>query len=79
MEVSCKLFECAHEHILSRRGFLSNAFSGLAGVGLANLMSQELVADTAVADSKAAVAQRGAARQAGLTAANWRSESLARE
>lgn len=31
----------AHEQILSRRGFLSNSFSGLAGIGLASLIAGE--------------------------------------
>jgi hypothetical protein len=36
------------EQMLSRRGFLSNAFSGLAGISLASLMHDELMsADTA--------------------------------
>ncbi|MEX2171313.1 MAG: DUF1501 domain-containing protein [Pirellulales bacterium] len=32
------------EQVLSRRGFLSNAFSGLAGIGLASLLNDELSA-----------------------------------
>src|SRR5437667_73074 len=35
----------AHEQILSRRGFLSNAFSGLAGIGLVGLLGKELIGD----------------------------------
>src|ERR1700710_348899 len=34
----------AREQILSRRGFLSNSFSGLAGIGLASLLGQDLAA-----------------------------------
>src|SRR4051812_33237915 len=34
--------ESFHEHVLSRRGFLTNAFSGLAGIGLASLLSNDL-------------------------------------
>src|SRR4051812_15725862 len=34
--------ERLHDHVLSRRGFLSNAFSGLAGIGLASLLSNDL-------------------------------------
>lgn len=35
------LTKFAHEQILSRRGFLSNSFSGLAGIGLASLIAGE--------------------------------------
>ena len=36
--------EFACEQILSRRGFLSNSFSGLAGIGLASLLSRDFAA-----------------------------------
>jgi hypothetical protein len=42
---------CAHEHVLSRRGFLSNSFSGLAGIGLASLLGDELRAAATAAGS----------------------------
>src|SRR6476660_2480993 len=48
---SCNFAECAHEHVLSRRGFLSNAFSGLAGVGLTRWLSGELSAAWKPGDS----------------------------
>jgi hypothetical protein len=41
MTASNDLVDVAREQILSRRGFLSNSFSGLAGVGLANLLSRD--------------------------------------
>src|SRR5256714_10383690 len=44
MDNSNQLVEFAHEQILSRRGFLSNSFSGLAGIGLASLLGGELMA-----------------------------------
>jgi hypothetical protein len=36
---------CACDQVLSRRGFLSDAFSGLAGIGLTALMRNELLAE----------------------------------
>src|SRR5262245_4023332 len=50
MSISSKLVGCVREHVLSRRGFLSNAFSGLAGIGLASLLGEELIASTAGID-----------------------------
>ena len=38
----------AREQILSRRGFLSNSFSGLAGIGLASLLGPEIATGAAV-------------------------------
>jgi hypothetical protein len=38
------LAQCVTDHVLSRRGFLSDAFSGLAGIGLASLLRSELLA-----------------------------------
>ena len=38
------LAHCVHDQVLSRRGFLCNAFSGLAGIGLASLLNDELSA-----------------------------------
>lgn len=53
------LIESAHEQILSRRGFLSNSFSGLAGVGLASLMGGDLLSAGATAETSAAAWKPG--------------------
>jgi hypothetical protein len=42
MSHSTQIRAVACEHIFSRRGFLSNSFSGLAGIGLASLLSGEM-------------------------------------
>ncbi len=42
MNTSFNLKSAAHEQILSRRGFLSDAFSGLAGIGLASMLGPEV-------------------------------------
>ena len=44
MTVASDLAHCIDEHVLSRRGFLSDAFRGLAGIGLATLMDETLFA-----------------------------------
>ena len=44
MTITRDLARCAHDHVLSRRGFLSNAFHGLAGIGLTSLLHNELSA-----------------------------------
>src|SRR6476660_844137 len=44
MSKDATLGEIASEQILSRRGFLSNSFSGLAGICLASLLRQDLLA-----------------------------------
>ena len=43
MNAERKFVDVAREQILSRRGFLSNSFSGLAGIGLASLLGPDLV------------------------------------
>ena len=48
MSVDDKITGSMEDHVLSRRGFLSDSFSGLAGIGLASLLANELPA--AVAD-----------------------------
>src|SRR5882757_7584569 len=50
--------EIASEQILSRRGFLSNSFSGLAGIGLANLLGRDLLAAGAPASGLAQFAPK---------------------
>jgi hypothetical protein len=47
MNVSHELTRCIQEHVVSRRGFLSDSFRGLAGVGLASLLSDDLLGATA--------------------------------
>ena len=42
------LSRCLCRDVLSRRGFLSSAFSGLAGIGLTSLLSSEIPAETSV-------------------------------
>jgi hypothetical protein len=44
MSTVSRLARCVHEQVLSRRGFLSNTFSGLAGIGLATLLREHLPA-----------------------------------
>jgi len=44
MSLVSNLARCVSEQVLSRRGFLSNAFSGLAGIGLTSLLTNELLA-----------------------------------
>ena len=39
------LAQCVCDQVLSRRGFLSDAFSGLAGIGLTTLLNNELRAN----------------------------------
>src|SRR3954471_15473554 len=56
MKSNSKFAEIATEHVLSRRGFLSNSFSGLAGIGLASLLSEELAAAAAAIGSNTSAA-----------------------
>ena len=51
MSTETKLGDFAREQILSRRGFLSNSFSGLAGIGLASLIGRELASARTVGSS----------------------------
>jgi hypothetical protein len=51
MSSSRDLMTSAREQILSRRGFLSDAFSGLAGIGLASLLGSELFGANATGES----------------------------
>src|SRR3954471_22136673 len=60
MKSNSKFAEIATEHVLSRRGFLSNAFSGLAGIGLASLLGPEFAA--ASASAATASSERGLAQ-----------------
>ncbi len=63
MSTHSEFGEFACEQILSRRGFLSNSFSGLAGIGLASLLGRELAAGETVETSTTAVtADRGLAQ-----------------
>jgi hypothetical protein len=49
MPLSNQATRCVREQLLSRRGFLSDAFSGLAGIGLTSLLDKDiLAADLAV-------------------------------
>jgi hypothetical protein len=59
MSTDTKFGEFAREQILSRRGFLSNSFSGLAGIGLASLLCPEFVAAAANVDARATAARTG--------------------
>jgi hypothetical protein len=56
MSNSTILMSAARQHILSRRGFLSDAFSGLAGIGLASLFGQEVFG--AAAENEATLSTR---------------------
>src|SRR3954453_6339904 len=47
MSTAVALREIASEQIFSRRGFLSNSFSGLAGIGLASLLGPDVLANGA--------------------------------
>jgi hypothetical protein len=42
MDIAADPFHCSRELLTSRRGFLSNAFTGLAGVGIVDLLGAEL-------------------------------------
>lgn len=46
MNTASSLAHSIRERILSRRGFLSDAFRGLAGIGLTNLLCRELLASS---------------------------------
>jgi hypothetical protein len=46
MSFATTLDRCVDEQVLSRRGFLSDAFRGLAGIGLTTLLGDELLAGT---------------------------------
>ncbi len=46
------LARCVSDLVLSRRGFLSNAYNGLAGIGLVSLLESELAASDVVAASE---------------------------
>jgi hypothetical protein len=46
MSISHDLSQCIEEHVVSRRGFLSDSFRGLAGVGLASLLSRDVLPAT---------------------------------
>jgi hypothetical protein len=52
MSNSSELIRSIEEHVVSRRGFLSDSFRGLAGVGLASLLHQDLLADTALSGAR---------------------------
>jgi Protein of unknown function (DUF1501) len=63
MSTDSEFGQFACEQILSRRGFLSNSFSGLAGIGLASLLGRELASGGTVEASTIAVkADRGLAQ-----------------
>jgi hypothetical protein len=53
MSTSDQLAQSIREHVVSRRGFISSSFTGLAGVGLASLFGSELAANTAGGDAAA--------------------------
>jgi len=44
MSITGNMARCIGDHVLSRRGFLADAFTGLAGIGLASLLSDDLFA-----------------------------------
>lgn len=46
------LIQAVGDRVLSRRGFLSDAYTGLAGIGLASLLSPSLLAAESGADAK---------------------------
>jgi hypothetical protein len=47
MAAASDLAKCVQDNVLSRRGFLSDAFSGLAGIGLTSLLHRDASAGTA--------------------------------
>ena len=53
------LSQIAREQILSRRGFLSNSFSGLAGIGLAGLVGRDLLGASTTAETSIAAWKPG--------------------
>ena len=53
MTIVSDLARCVSEQVLSRRGFLSDAFSGLAGIGLASLLGEQLAGDNVAAANEA--------------------------
>ncbi len=50
MTMAAQLAQCVQQHILSRRGFLADAFHGLAAVALANLLGGEVFPSGAATD-----------------------------
>jgi hypothetical protein len=50
MSITSELAQGIRQHVLSRRGFLADAFHGLAGVALANLFGGEAISAAAAAD-----------------------------
>jgi hypothetical protein len=54
MSISKQLAHCIHETVVSRRGFLSDTFSGLAGIGLTSLLGRDLTASVDPAHAKTA-------------------------
>jgi hypothetical protein len=55
MSTAHDLIQCVGEQVLSRRGFLADAFSGLAGVGLVSLLGDTLPAAGASSSTNAAL------------------------
>src|SRR5688500_10599488 len=63
MSISKELAAGVREHVVSRRGFLSDSFTGLAGVGLASLIGRDAFGHAPVARAEAsALAARGLAQ-----------------
>src|SRR3954447_2160415 len=58
MSTAVAFGEIASEPIFSRRGFLSNSFSGLAGIGLATLLGPEVLANGAPVSGSAQFAPK---------------------
>jgi hypothetical protein len=58
MSLTGRLAQSALDQVLSRRGFLSSAFSGLAGIGLTSLLNKELLAGGGGASQFPAKAKR---------------------
>lgn len=54
MSLSADIAGRVHNDLLSRRGFLSNAYSGLAGVALSSLIGRELSQSSVLADTNTA-------------------------